>query len=318
MPFRAFLVFLLTLFSAAATVASAREGAFPTSVRDNSVDTPGSPEPSTLADQAKAVLLGVASDEAGWIKVHAADVLVALGYTDFARRVFTGSQPLSGEPPPHRIGIMRTWAQAASTAGERSSWVNAIEQVFLDPTAPDRLQAIETLAKLRHPLSDPARAAAQQLALTGGEAETPLADWALARSGEAAATSRLVEKLSSTDPIARLRAAYALRWLQPGQTTIRDAVARTSQTEPSDATSYAYVVAAALTLNPDHDRAPEWQAALEQILEHGEPHARYEAAQALMLRYDPEDLPRVVPLLEHPHGDVRLGAAWTILHVSDR
>jgi hypothetical protein len=35
-----------------------------------------------------------------------------------------------------------------------------------------------------------------------------------------------------------------------------------------------------------------------------------------MRRYRASDLPRLAPLLDHPDGDARIGAAWAILHVS--
>jgi HEAT repeat protein len=216
---------------------------------------------------------------------------------------------------PHRVGLMRTFAQAAGSPDERARWLRAIEAVFMDPAAPDRLQAIETIGKLGHPLTGEGLAAAREFAATRPEAEATLAHWALAHAEEPSALPALQEALKSTDGIARLRAAYALRWLRPPDLAIRAELAAAATAEPADSPAYAYLISAALSLHPNHPQTPTWHSTLEHLLHTGAPHERYEAAQTLMRRYSRPHLARLIPLFDHPHGDVRLAAAWTVLHV---
>ena len=98
--------------------------------------------------------------------------------------------------------------------------------------------------------------------------------------------------------------------------TTRAALARTADREPSDAIGYAIILGSAVSLNADPTRVPAWIVALEQILANGSAGARYDACQTLMRRYQPAALPKFAPLLDHPEGDVRIGAAWAILHVT--
>src|SRR5690606_16176715 len=57
-----------------------------------------------------------------------------------------------GNTPKYRIGIWRVLVQAASSEQERRKWKNKIAEVYVDTTSPDRLHAIETLAKLKYPV----------------------------------------------------------------------------------------------------------------------------------------------------------------------
>ncbi len=120
------------------------------------------------------------------------------------------------------------------------------------------------------------------------------------------------------DPIARLRAAYVLRWLNINDSATRAAVARTAERELSTAIGYTIILGAAVTLDADPARTPARVTALEQIVASGATGARYDACQTLMRRYTVADLPKLAPLLDHYEGDARIGAAWAILHVTAR
>ncbi|QNL51556.1 hypothetical protein H8S90_08290 [Olivibacter sp. SDN3] len=104
-------------------------------------------------ERCRSDLIQLLHDEQGWIKVHAAEYLLQLGeYREGIASVFHKEDSLYGDVPAYRIGIWRVLAQTDNEE-IRSSYLGRIKAVFYDTSANDRLHAIETLAKLREPLS---------------------------------------------------------------------------------------------------------------------------------------------------------------------
>lgn len=270
-----------------------------------------------LERRARAVLAEALVAEKAFVKVHAAEALIALGEKADARRVFRAELPAANTVSPYRIGVWRVLASASETPEERAQWIARTEAVLLDDSASDRLHAIESLGKLGHAPIGPVRAAAEAMA-KGSAADAVFPHWVLHLAGDKSALPAIVAALDSDDPIARLRAAYVLRWLHVDDPATRAAIARTAEREPSTSKGHAIILGAAVTLEADPARTPAWITALEQILANGAPGARYDACQTLMGRYPVADLTRFTPLLDHPDGDARIGAAWAILHVSAR
>lgn len=270
---------------------------------------------SDLAQRAHSVLSDALVREKAFVKVHAAEALIALGDKEAPHRVFAAELPAANEIRPYRIGVWRVLAASSPTAAERTEWIARTEAVTLDADAVDRLHAIESLGKLGHATTPRACAAARAMA-GGTAAEGVFPRWVLYLAGDRDVLPQIVAALDSTDPIARLRAAYVLRWLKIDDAATRAALTRTADREPSDAIGYAIILGSAVSLNADPARVPAWIAALEQILANGSAGARYDACQTLMRRYQPADLAKLAPLLDHPEGDVRIGAAWAILHVT--
>lgn len=279
--------------------------------------TAAPPSTDALAQRAHEVLTKALATESAFVKVHAAEALIALGKAEEPRRVFRAELPAANGVRPYRIGVWRVLAASSASPSERAEWIARTEAVFLDSTAMDRVHAIETLGKLGHAVAGPVRVAAEAMAKDSG-ADAVFARWALHLAGDSTALPALVATLDSADPIARLRAAYVLRGLKIDDANSRAAVARTASREPPSAIGYTIILGAAVTLNADPKQTNAWVATLEQILADGNAGARYDACQTLMQRYTVADLPKLVPLLDHPEGDPRIGAAWAILHVTGR
>ena len=270
-----------------------------------------------LARRARAVLDAVLATEKSWIKVHAAEVLVADGQAGRLHRLFL-AQLAESDASDYRVGGWRVLAATSPTAAERARWVARIEGVLLDPGAPDHSQAVESLGKLQWKIAGRTLAAVRALAATAPAADTLMPLWALAIAGEPGAPERLVAALDSTDSTVRQRAAYALRWLKPEAPTVRRALARAADREPAAAPSYAFVLGAAFVTEADPGRMAAWRSGLERVLAAGAPGARFEAAQALKQESKPGDLARVAPLLDSPESDVRVAGAAVILQVRRR
>lgn len=84
-----------------------------------------------------------------WIKVHAAEFLLKLGYPEGVKEVFLKEEQQFHTKSPYRIGIWRVLAQSSTCTQEKEKWISKIKDAFLDSLGPDRLHAIETLAKLK-------------------------------------------------------------------------------------------------------------------------------------------------------------------------
>ena len=99
-----------------------------------------------LHRRAANVIRQVFDKEQQWVKVHAAEYLLSLGYPEGVNEGFGKELDLHGGEPQYRIGIWRVLARAANTEEERDEWIGKIHDVFKDPSSPDRLCAAETLA----------------------------------------------------------------------------------------------------------------------------------------------------------------------------
>ena len=266
------------------------------------------------AAQARQTLRQILDQDRTWSRIHAAEALVAEGEGETVRRAFE-AEAATADSSPFRVGVWRGLANTAPTAVDRSQWAAKVEATIVRPGDPERLDAIETLCRLRVRGASPTLAALKKMTATDPEGDALLSWWALAFAGEPGALDHIVASLSSHDPLARERAAYALRWLEAKETTVHEALARSADAEPDGSTAYPYVLSAALRLHADAARTGEWRKGLEKILAHGSGEARYEACQALMLGYSPSDFARLQPLLGDADPDARIGAAWAILHI---
>jgi hypothetical protein len=268
-------------------------------------------------ERARAALEQVLREDHTWSKVHAAEVLVRTGEAESIRTRFLAEAP-QARSSPYRIGIWRILAETAPTGAERDRWTAPILAEALDP-APDpsdparRLRAIESLGKLGVRLGGAPLGAMRRFAASAPDDEAPLPLWVLALAGEPGAPARLASLLSSPSAKARLRAAYALRWLRPADPAVREAIRRAADSGRPGGAERAYVLAAALGTGCGRGRMLPWLDELRHLPASSSPDAQYEAARALMPYRDADELRRQAGLLGSPDANTRVGAAWTIL-----
>lgn len=278
----------------------------------------GDPGPATWAAQARDTLHGIMAGEQSFVRVHAAEALLAAGEAGPVRAFFLRELPAT-ETSVFRIGVWRVLATTANSPGERAAWIARVEQAYGDPAAPDRITALETLCKLGHHVTG--RTLERVRRDAGGATSTlqVIALWSAQLAGEPGALSRLADLLTSGDPKIRRTAAYALRWLHPADAATRQALARAAAAEPAGSPAEAFLVGAALSVDADPARSASWQAQLERILATGAVDARFEASWTLRHRYKVANLPAVVKLLDRPasENDTRVGAAMIILTTLD-
>ena len=131
-----------------------------------------SPVTPELRDRSVAAMREVFDKQERWVKIHAAEYLLGLDYPDGVREAFLKELDARGSEPEYRIGVWRVLARAANNEDEQKKWTAEICQVAIDPKSPDRLHAVETLAKLRYKAADDELKAIEQAAKDG---ETPMA-----------------------------------------------------------------------------------------------------------------------------------------------
>ena len=277
------------------------------------------PTPDALGAHARGVLHQIMTSERSWVRIHAAEALIAAGEGEAIRAYFLSELPTT-ESSAFRIGVCRVLATTAHSVDERNTWIAKAESAYCDVTAPDRNQAIETLCKLGHRVSGPALAIVRQNAAGPPSAPMALALWASQIAGEPRALEGLTGLLTSDNPALRTSAAYALRWLHPSDPAVRGALARAVADEPAGANVTAYLLSAALTAGADPAQTADWETKLKQALFTGAMPARFEACWTLRHRYQVADLPQVAPLLDLPatENDTRVGAAMIILTILAR
>jgi hypothetical protein len=267
---------------------------------------------------ARLALRKILVRENAWLKVHAAEVLIAHGEGERVRTVFLEEVKQHGGELRYRNGIWRVLVQTARTPAERSGWLAHIEGVALNPASVDRLHAVESLAKLGGPHSPAVLAATKLWLKTAPEEEAVYAQWLLWQAGDQEAPASIGRSLQSSVLNARLRAAFVLRRTGTKDAAILAASARAADGEPSGSVARAIVVGSAYVLRAAPARLAAWRELLEQMIIAGPPGDIYEALQGLMPFYRLADLTHLLPLLHHQHPDVRTAAAWAILNVTAR
>ena len=270
-----------------------------------------------LATQARTALYNIFEQEENWVKIHAAEALIAGGEAPAMRTRFLAMIPRV-DTLPYRVGVWRVLANTSPTPAERAACVDRVEKIFLDLQAPDRSQAIETLCKLRCRLTGPSLALVQKIAAAGPDKLRPMAYWSLRFTDDTAAVKNLCTLLHSSEASQRQIGAYALRLLRETDPVALQTLAQVAAAEPADTVAYAYLHSAAFALNADPAHRADSRAVLENILAHGSTDARFEACHGLLAQVRRTDLPRYIPLLSDAGNDARVGAALTILSVYGR
>ncbi len=271
-----------------------------------------------LRQRCVEVLRRALNEEQGSTRALAAEYLLRLDYWDGVQDLFERELKRAGNQPEDRIRIWHVLALAPVGEKQRDAWIARIRDVFLDTGAPDRLLAIRSLAELGYHVDEEAQAAFAQAAYGSDDAMAAYASWVLTSSGEEGAEDRLAELLALATPQTRAAAATALLHLpQISEATVSE-LSRSVRLEQLLGLGGAVSAIGAMAVHaPDERKAPYWYL-LRQYAEGDSPPERRAACEALAIGGTREHLPILVPLLDDPHSDVRIAAAWAILRIGRR
>ncbi|NIA15761.1 MAG: sodium/solute symporter [Nitrospiraceae bacterium] len=284
----------------------------------SALEEPAAQVTPELRDRAIGILRGALAEEERWVKVHAAEALLALGYQQGVAEAFKAELAVNGNEPQYRIGIWRVLARAERTEEARAQYVDWIRAAFLDTSGPDRLHAIETLAKLGHAFSEEEVAAAEAAIAADPKVFAAYGRWALAHSKPADGGEALGALLVDAEARTRSTAAYALRHLGEASPSTLAALTEAARAEAADSTARVYLVSAAWCLASEGAHAAEFEEALRTYAQNGAKGEKYEAAAAFGEVGDRGDLDLLVTMLDDAEADVRVGAAQAILHIGRR
>ncbi len=279
---------------------------------------------SELRDRAVKSLREVMEKEERWVKVHAAEFLLALDYPQGVKEAFQKELNRAGDEPEYRIGIWRVLARAASNKAERNSWVNKIRDVFLDPKSPDRLHAAETLAKLKYKVPDGKDAQSvaerkefQKQADSDDTVKAACVRWVLVDKETGEGEAALCELLANDDARPRGIAAYGLRHLGKISEKTQAALVKAVEKEPADSSGRIHL-AAALAVHGSDESRQKWNEQLRKYAETGIDTERYQVCDTLAHIGDQSDLPLLTQLMEDSTADVRSAASNAVLRIERR
>ena len=268
-----------------------------------------------LRQRAVEALRGTLASPSATARTEAAHYLLALDYPTGVRDAFADDLASSGNKPHSRIDLWGVLALAAARPQERATWIEKIEKVWEDTSAPDRLVALETLAKLGvYPAS--LRPESADDTFDSG----PLAvysDWIRATNGVAKAESSVAALLNASEPAVRARAGYVLFQLPEVSPETWQTLDQAATREPATTLAGAFLMSAAFVHAPE-DRRGHWRDAFVRHGLRGNQRQRYQLGAALARAGVDSDLPILEELLTDTEPGVRAAAANAILRIGRR
>lgn len=269
-----------------------------------------------------------------WVKVHAAEFLIASGNEEEVKEVFLQELKRHGDQSQYRIGIWRVLTRLSS-GEEAAKYEKKIVDAFLDLDGKDRIHAIETMAKLElSPLPDHPRKT--KIALMSQEKSlAAYTHWAIAYTNSDSLNSAkqyFLEKLlnEKEERVQRQIAAYVLRHSgrlsEPEWKMLYDMISSL----PSDYQNVSSFRSTALLCAPGSMRDSQeykgmWEAFLFSDLKRNKT-SRMDIASVFAVEGEEEHLPLLLEwmlnkdLIGIPEedADVQASAAFAILKITER
>ena len=212
---------------------------------------PGAHASSVLRNECLRVLETVARSEEFWVKVHAIEYLADLGYQERARILIRQELATYDKTPQKRIGYWRCSYKVAGKA-KKEQWLKRIRDAYLDLNGPDRIHAVETLAKLNFSLKAVDRSWVQADLERGGIlAAYTLWGHALAPGPSSAGESgKLIGRLVADSASDRKIAAYGLSYFAEIPFREWEQLSEFALREKPDSEAYPYLLGATYGLAP--------------------------------------------------------------------
>src|SRR5688572_22895312 len=277
--------------------------------------------PTDAEAQSIGVLRDVMRREERFVKVHAAEALIELGQPAGIHDLFLAQEREHRDVPMYRLGVWRVLARTTTVGTpEHDRWLGQLRKAALDPAAPDRIGAIESLAKLKYAVAPDERPVIEMLAQSQDEGIALFSLWLLSQApGGENPQDRVARYLDSKDPITRLRAIYILRFLPDLSADNRAKLKASARAEERDTLTHAYATSSSFIVARtygDDDESQRTRDELHRILKTGEPAAKQEACRALGEQGSRDDLEAIAPLLADPAPPARVGAALATARIT--
>jgi SSS family solute:Na+ symporter len=279
---------------------------------------PGQFSTDSSHNEAVKILRDALEEQTFFVKVHAAEALLGLGYHERVLTVFEEELKQHADEPHYRIGIWRVLARAEREQVNREPYFSKLCDVCLASSSPDRVDAAESLAKLGLAIPRENRQQLLNLAQNAATPGVPHYRWLLAVSGVHQDVQFLADLLDNPNSEVRGIAAYALRHLAENiSPDMKAKIAKAAFAEPESG-HRVYMISAAYILACDDDQAKPFKDLLLPYAKKGNKDDKYEVAAALALRGNKNDLALLAGLLKDSNADVRVSAANAVLRMDRR
>ena len=285
-----------------------------------------------LAENAQRFLVQTLATSNRWEKVHVAEELLTLGYSEGIKETFTKEIELYADTPQYRIGIWRVLAQEAANESGRKIWVDKIVRVYADTTQTDRLHAAETLAKLNVNL----RKINTELVASDLSGKDTLMQafvlWgsSVAENPNSIDYRTLMSMVTSPVETYRRIGAYALSFCSELPEKYRGILSEKALAEPESSKAKVYLLKAACLFPPDDSSLVSLKGELHGFLLSPEKYARMGVTLALAKIGTTDDLPELKKVFEDENlvknndftakaaTDIRAASAYAILRINQR
>ncbi|RYZ63090.1 MAG: hypothetical protein EOO14_00170 [Chitinophagaceae bacterium] len=291
-----------------------------------------------LTDKALAELRSILKTQTEFVKVHAAEYLIWLGYPAEVRQEFMRENELHGTQPKYRITIWRVLAQTETDPSKKQGWYDKIYKAFGDVNGPDRLHAAETLAKLKLSPAERYPEATQKSLSDESRNLQVYTRWALSYAPGTNADEFRRDFLqivrSDTNQVVRMISAFILRrsgglteaeWTELSRMALAES--------PESPLKKNLLNTAIVTFPAGAKKTPDYEKIRKAMLENYQGFSageRMELAQALAEKGEASDLPLLTAYLTNENSaglyendskeaaDVRANAAYAIVKIKRR
>lgn len=267
-----------------------------------------------------------------WEKVHTAEALINLGFSEEAYRIFKEEERQKREEYFYRIGIWRVLAQAALKQEEKKQWTDSILNVFKNTKNPDIIHSAETLAKLSYSPSYFDEKLTDSILNDKHNALWACTLWASAYTPDKEDVKKqLVTVIQNKNELKDVRklAAYALRFLKDVRVQDRELLIDVLNKEPDSSNVYPYLLSAILVNTPKDSllskQTLSYKNKLETISNSNGNFGQYEVLSALAEIGNIKDIKLLSTLLKSidtveltNKTDIKVAISYAILKIDQR
>jgi hypothetical protein len=296
------------------------------------------PMSDNIEKKAMNELLQTLRNRSQFVKVHAGEYLIWLGYPDETKKEFLEENEVHNKEPRYRVVIWRVLAQTETDPTKKEQWTRKIEDAFQDINGPDRLHAAETLGKLKISPLEKYPEATQDALSSDNRNLNVYTLWAISHSSDSAFEKNKREFLnlliSDSNQIVRKISAFILR--NSGDLSEHDwnilADAAFSEPEESDLRTSLFNTASVTVPEKSSktDRYKEIRKEMKKDHHRFSAGKRIELALSLAQKGTVDDVPVLSSILNDENiaglyeansdegADARATAAYAILKIKQR
>jgi HEAT repeat protein len=250
-----------------------------------------------------------------WLRIHAAEGLLDNRESrEKVAQLFRKESETA--TAPYRIGVWRVLARSTDS-DERRRNIEKIRAALNDPQATDRISAAESLGKL-DATTRADRAVILQWLKTADDATAAFPRWLLVLSSTATERNEdeaaLAVLVRSNDPVARIRAAFALGRLNNPAPESLAKIREQLEVEPAESIARVYLITALLLHESNASAIAELEKQLLPYL-HGKANEQLELGIVTGLLGNADGIPVLLSLLHSNEPDARIGAANGLLRL---